>query len=222
MICTLTVLAAQVTDQDSNDPPDNMAVNFTVGFSTGDACLAPYTPIYDIQGNGATAAITGTVTTQGVVVGDYEGASPALRGFFLQDLSGDDDPATSDGIFVFNGNNNNVNLGDVVRVTGKAEEFQGQTQISSVTSIVNCGTGSVDPTDVTLPFASADSPEHYEGMLVRLPQTLYVTEHFQLGRFGQVVLSSGGRLKQPTNVVAPGAASAGAAGRKRPEPDHRR
>nr|WP_240918067.1 ExeM/NucH family extracellular endonuclease [Phycicoccus sp. HDW14] len=31
-----------------------------------------------------------------------------------------------------------------------------------------------------------------------------VTEHFQLGRFGQVVVSSGGRLRQPTNVVAPG------------------
>jgi uncharacterized protein len=42
-------------------------------------------------------------------------------------------------------------------------------------------------------------------MLVRLPQTLYVTEHFQLGRFGQVVMSSEGRLKQPTNVVEPGA-----------------
>ena len=28
-------------------------------------------------------------------------------------------------------------------------------------------------------------------MLVRMPQTLYVTEHFQLGRFGQVVMSSG-------------------------------
>ena len=42
-------------------------------------------------------------------------------------------------------------------------------------------------------------------MLVRFPQPLYVTEHFQLGRFGQVVLSSGGRLAQPTNIVAPGA-----------------
>ena len=204
-VCTLTVLASQVTDQDNNDPPDNMTVNFTASFSTGDACLAPYTPIYNIQGSGLTAAITGNVTTQGVVVGDNEGASPALRGFYLQDLSGDDDLTTSDGIFVFNGNNNNVNLGDVVRVSGKAEDYQGQTQLSSVTSIVNCGTGTVDPTDVTLPFASADSAEAYEGMLVRLPQTLYVTEHYLLGRFGEVLLSSGGRLKQPTNVVLPGA-----------------
>ena len=38
-----------------------------------------------------------------------------------------------------------------------------------------------------------------------LPQTLYVTEHFQLGRFGQVVLSANARLQQPTNVVLPGA-----------------
>ena len=203
--CTFVVLANQVSDVDANDPPDNMVANFTVGFSTVDACTLPYTPIFDIQGSGLTAAITGNVTVQGVVVGDNEGTSPALRGFFLQDLSGDDDLSTSDGIFVFNGNNNSVNLGDVVRVSGKAEEYQGQTQLSSVTSIINCGTGAVDPTDVTLPFASADSAEAYEGMLVHLPQTLYVTEHYLLGRFGEVLLSSGGRLKQPTNVASPGA-----------------
>jgi predicted extracellular nuclease len=57
---------------------------------------------------------------------------------------------------------------------------------------------------VSLPFPSADFPERYEGMLVRLPQTLSVTEHFQLGRFGQVVVSSEGRLEQPTNVFEPG------------------
>jgi len=202
--CTLTVLASGVTDQDLIDPPNNMALNFTTGFSTQDVCLLAYTPIYQIQGSGSAAAITGAVTTQGVVVGDYEGASPTLRGFYLQDLSGDANAGTSDGIFVFNGSNNNVNLGDVVRITGTAAEFQDQTQISS-SSIVNCGTGSVAPVDVTFPVPSSTFLEQYEGMLVRLPQTMYVTEHFQLGRFGQVVLSSGGRLQQPTNVVAPGA-----------------
>jgi hypothetical protein len=86
------------------------------------------------------------------------------------------------------------------------QEFQGQTQISSVSSLELCSTGaSVAPTDVTLPFPSADFPERYEGMLVRFPQTLYVTEQFQLGRFGQIVASSSDRLRQPTNVVAPGA-----------------
>jgi uncharacterized protein len=65
-------------------------------------------------------------------------------------------------------------------------------------------TGSLEPVDVTLPFPDHDYLERYEGMLVRLPQTLYVTEHFQLGRFGQVVMSSWDRLYQPTHLVYPG------------------
>ena len=192
-----------------------MANNFTAIFNTGDVCLATFTPIYSIQGSGTTAAIIGNVTTQGVVVGDNEGPSPTLRGFYLQDLSGDGNDATSDGIFVFNGNNNSVSLGDVVRVTGNAEEFQGQTQIGS-SNIVNCGTGSVTPTDVTFPVSSATFLEQYEGMLVTLPQTMYVTEHFQLGRFDQVVLSANTRLQQPTSVVAPGAPAIALAGSQQP------
>jgi uncharacterized protein len=202
--CTWTIDNTKVSDQDSNDPPDLLVTVFNVGFTTFDVCAQPYTSIPVIQGSGATVALPGTRTTQGVVVGDYEGASPALRGFFIQDPAGDGNPATSDGIFVFEGSNaNTVNLGDVVRVTGTAGENQGQSQIS-VGTIVKCGTGTVTPTDVTFPVASADFLEQYEGMLVRLPQTMYVTEHFQLGRFGQVVLSSGGKLKQPTNIYEPG------------------
>jgi len=202
--CTLTIYAANVTDQDAVDPPDNMASDVTVNFDTNDLCGGAFTPIYNIQGSGLAPAITGTVTTQGVVVGDYEGASPTLRGFYIQDATGDGDSTTSDGIFVFNGDNNNVSLGDLVRVTGNAADFQSQTQVSA-TTVTNCGTGAITPTDVTLPFASTDFPERYEGMLVRLTQSLYVTEIYQLGRFGQVTLSSTARLQQPTNVVAPGA-----------------
>lgn len=202
--CTLTIVAANIADQDANDPPNTMVLDFTVGFTTFDVCAQPYTSIPAIQGSGATVALTGTRTTQGVVVGDYEGASPNLRGFFIQDPVGDGNPATSDGIFVFEGSNaNNVNIGDVVRVTGTAGENQGQSQIS-VGTIVKCGTGTVTPTDVTFPVTSSDFLEQYEGMLVRVPQTMYVTEHFQLGRFGQVVLSANGRLQQPTNIFVPG------------------
>ena len=53
---------------------------------------------------------------------------------------------------------------------------------------------------MTLPVASPTALEAYEGMLVRFHQTLTVTEHFQLGRFGEVLVSSGGRLRQPTNI----------------------
>ncbi len=205
--CTLTVIAANVSDLDAIDPPDTLAADYAVTFGAGSVCQAAYTPIYEIQGSGTAAAITGTVTTQGVVVGDHEGASPALRGFFLQDITGDGNAATSDGIFVFNGGNQNlVAPGQVVRVTGTASDYQGQTQIStSAASIVACGEATVEPVDVTLPFASADAAEVYEGMLVRMPQTLYVTDTYQLGRFNEVVLSANARLQQPTNVVEPGA-----------------
>ncbi|MEZ4732943.1 MAG: ExeM/NucH family extracellular endonuclease [Caldilineaceae bacterium] len=204
--CTVTVIAANITDQDSIDPFDAMVSDYSFGFSipSVDPCVDAFTPIYAIQGSGLSAAVTGAVTTQGVVIGDYEGPSPTLRGFYIQDATGDGDPATSDGIFVFNGNNDNINLGDIVRVTGTAGEFQDQTQVNAST-IVNCGTSAVTPVDVTLPVPSPTYLERYEGMLVRFPQTLYVTEHFQLGRFNQVVLSANGRLQQPTNVVAPGA-----------------
>jgi predicted extracellular nuclease len=207
--CTLTVHAANVTDSDTNDPPDAMVADKTVTFSTGSGCGQPYTHAYQIQGATDTPAITGPVTTQGIVVGDYEGASPALRGFYLQDQTGDGNPATSDAVFVFEGSNaDSVNLGDVVRVTGAAGDNQGQTQVSLGFGLTpeKCDTGqTILPTEVTLPFASADFAERYEGMLVKMTQTLTVTEHFQLGRFGEVLMSSGGRLPQPTSIAAPGA-----------------
>jgi uncharacterized protein len=195
--CTLTILADAVTDQDGFDPPDNMVMNFVVGFSPFDVCAQPYTPAYQIQGSGLSAAITGNVTTEGVVVGDFEGSS-ANSGFFLQDLNGDGDPATSDGIFVYTGSSDLVSAGQVVRVTGYARERFNQTTINGSNSntaavpaanIVQCGTGSVPPVDVTLPFANADYPERYEGMLVRFPEPLVIAEYFNYDRFGEIVLA---------------------------------
>ncbi|MEL7644202.1 MAG: ExeM/NucH family extracellular endonuclease, partial [bacterium] len=208
--CTLTIHAAQVADADSNDPPDNMAADQSFSFTTmDDVCSLGYTPAFSIQGSGLTSPMSGTtVTTQGVVVGDYEG--PGYGGFYLQEMTGDGDPATSDAIFIYHGYTlNTVNVGDVVRVTGKVSEYYSQTQVSatSPTSVVYCGTGTVAPTDVTLPFTSATQPEQYEGMLVRLSQTMYVTEHYELGRYGDVLVSANGRLQQPTNVEEPGEAA---------------
>jgi predicted extracellular nuclease len=205
-ICTLTVVAAAVTDLDANDPPDAMAADFTSTFAVviTDLCTLPITPIPTIQGNGATTPFANQlVTTRGVVVADYEGPSPVLRGFYLQDAAGDGDPATSDGIFVFNGNLNSVSMGDLAVVRGVASEFGGQTQISAQ-RVAICGSGAVTPAVLDLPFASTNL-EPLEGMAVTFPETLYVTEHFNLGRFGEVLLSADGRLYQPTHLAAPGA-----------------
>jgi predicted extracellular nuclease len=215
--CTVTVFAGNVTDQDANDPPDAMAANHVFSFSPVDVCTLPSTPIPSIQGSGAAAAITGDVTTQGVVVGDFEGAA-GLQGFYLQDPTGDGDPATSDGIFVFTGNADLVDEGDLVRVTGFARERFNQTAINGSNSnsspvpaanVVDCGDGAVAPVDVTLPFASAAEPERFEGMLVRFPQPLVISEYFNYERFGELVLglplAGEERLFTPTSVVEPGA-----------------
>jgi uncharacterized protein len=221
--CTVTVLAAQVTDQDTTDPPDAMAADHSFTFSVGNPCADVFTPIPAIQGSGNASPVVNTsVTTQGVVVGDFEGpATAGLQGFYLQDAAGDGNTATSDGIFVFTGNaNNNVSVGQLVRVTGVARERFGQTALNGSNSdgaavppanIVACGTGSVAHTNVTMPFAATDTPERYEGMLVRLPQTLVISEYFNYERFGEIVLGNPlageSRHFAPTSVVEPGPAA---------------
>jgi predicted extracellular nuclease len=221
--------AVTVNGDVSFETDETYAVNVTnvTGSAVGDAqglgtirnddvdCTAPFTKIGAIQGEGANAAITGTVTTQGVVVGDFEGTA-AGSGFFLQDVGGDGNPATSDGIFVFTGSANTVSAGQVVRVTGFARERFNQTALNGsnsntapVTSIFDCGTAtSIPPTDVTMPFAAADGPERYEGMLVRLPQALTIAEYFNYDRFGELVLglplAGETRPFTPTSVVDPG------------------
>ncbi|MEM9745936.1 MAG: ExeM/NucH family extracellular endonuclease [Actinomycetota bacterium] len=170
------------------------------------------TNIGAVQGAGAATPCAGEeVIVEGVVVGDFEGPSPALRGFYVQeeDADADNDPTTSDAIFVFNADDDSVSLGDTVRVTGTAAEFADQTQLSfSTIEVLASGDGSstpgVTPSTFTLPVATADFLERFEGMLVTVDQELFVTEYFQLGRFGQVVVSSGGRLDQPTAVAEPG------------------
>jgi predicted extracellular nuclease len=171
------------------------------------ACDAADTAVGAVQGTGETSPLAGgTVTVQGTVVGDYEGPSPALRGFYLQGAP-DGDAATSDGVFVFQNLGGTspdlVQVGQVVQVTGAVSEFQGQTQVTA-TAVEQCGTTArMAPADVRLPLADATALERHEGMLVRFRQRLTVTETFQLGRFGQVVVSSGGRLRQPTALYPP-------------------
>ena len=209
--CTVTLFAAQVTDQDTEDPPDSMDADAGFSFATVEVCGDPATPIHLIQGDGASSPESGNVhSIEGVVVGDYQG-SDELNGFFIQeeDNQVDGNPATSEGIFVFEGDSTvDVAEGDVVRVRGQAGESFGMTQLSGVTSVDVCSNGhSVSPIIIDLPAATPtnqeDTFEATEGMLVQFADQLTVTEFFQLGRFGQLVLSEGGRLRQFTHANLP-------------------
>lgn len=166
-----------------------------------------YTLISEVQGSGASTPISGTtVTIEGIVVGDFQGPG-GLGGFYVQeeDDEQDDDPATSEGVFVFS--SMPVDEGDLVEVTGRAGEFGGQTQLSSVSSVnVLAENQSVTPTSLSLPVGSLDEFESYEGMLVTFPQVLFISEYFNFDRFGEIVLTTD-RQYQGTQVAEPGAAA---------------
>jgi len=193
--------------------------NFNISLVVNSAaftCGAPVTAIGQIQGGGAASLVAGQIKEiEGVVIGSYQGAAK-LNGFYVQD-TGDSDPATSDGIFIneaIGGSRGPVNAGDLVRLRGTVAETFNQTELNTITSMLVCGSGTVTPTDVTFPVSSTTFLERYEGMLVRFPQTLRVTDNYDLGRFGEVGLAAvpdygNGivytRLMTGTQVATPGA-----------------
>lgn len=138
------------------------------------------TPIHDIQGNGAASPIAGqTITTTGIVTLLKTGANTgngAASGYFLQDAVAnyDADPNTSEGVFVFTSTVPTVAVGDLVRVTGTVSEFNGLTEIGSVTNTSVLSTGNTLPTAIQLtttdldPTAAPTQPqlEKYESMRV--------------------------------------------------------
>ena len=177
---------------------------------------AAVTPIYTIQGSGATSPLAGqTVTTSGVVTRLLN------NGFFLQDPVGDGNPATSDGVFVFTSTAPTVAVGQLIQLTAVVTEFDVSlstanpaaearplTELTSPTGITLLGNGSISPTPVSLPVPQADGLERYEGMLVTLtgPQgaPLTVQQNFFQGRYGQLTVAAGGRRETPTNRFRPG------------------
>jgi uncharacterized protein len=169
-----------------------------------EACGDPYTPIYDIQGDGMSTPLYGQeVATEGIVVGDFQ---EGKYGFFIQDPDGDGDESTSDGIFVYASSSiKDVSEGDHVRVRGTATEYYELTQIGSVSQVWLCATGLPlpDPVELSLPVESVDDFEPYEGMLVTFPQDLVISEYYNFGRYGEIVLTSE-RHMTPTALFEPG------------------
>ena len=192
------------------------AANNGQTFGTGDTdpdpdpepaeqCGDPATAIHDIQGSGAAfdPAFGGTRTVEAVVT------SAMLGGYWLQEepSDADGDAQTSEGLFVFQPGAAPT-VGSLVRVTGTVAEFGGKTQISGVTTRLECGAGEeVQPADLTFPLDDTNL-EHLEGMSVSLPETLVISEYFNYDRFGEVVLAEPRdgerRLMTPTAVTDPG------------------
>ncbi len=204
--CTVTVKASAVRDTDG--APNTLAADYSFGFTTvsdpnGCSVAGSVVSIGSIQGTGNSSPVNGqSRTIQGRVVGDFQGAD-GLGGFFVQD-AGDNNGLSSDGIFVA-ANTPNVAVGDLVQVSGTVSEQNGLTQLTSAT-VATCAIANpptLTPTPIDLPVTSVASFERYESMLVTFPERLYVTDNFQLSRFGELTLSADDRLFQPTNIVDP-------------------
>ena len=188
------------------------------------------TAISAIQGTGAASPLVNqTVTIQGVVTGDYQNgdadAGRNLQGFFVQSLVGDGDARTSEGIFVLQADNilgTDVHVGDIVRVSGTVLEAFTQTELSvanSTTGISIVTPGAYTPSQVISQFAlDVNFPtvgtvtaggrvipdlEFAEGMLIRIPQTVTITEAFNVDRFGEARVAVGGQATQYTQTNAP-------------------
>ncbi|MFG2663214.1 endonuclease/exonuclease/phosphatase family protein [Streptomyces sp. NPDC048387] len=78
--------------------------------------------IHDIQGTTRISPLNGKAVTgvQGIVTGVRTYGS---RGFWIQDPDADDNPATSEGIFVFTSSAPTVAVGDAVKVSGTVGEY---------------------------------------------------------------------------------------------------
>jgi len=179
--------------------------------------FADTVPIHAIQGSGPSSPLAGEIVlVEGIVTGDFQsndGDLDDLGGFFLQQQVPDADAASSEAIFVDDNGlgGQDVQRGDRLRVRGLVVEVGGETRIVAE-HIARTGRGAVDAMELELPFPmlarnSKGEPvpdlEHLEGMLVRLPQALAVSELYDLERHGELKLSVEGRLRIFTNANLP-------------------
>ncbi|MGZ5183045.1 MAG: lamin tail domain-containing protein, partial [Ramlibacter sp.] len=169
---------------------------------TVNVALAGEHTIPQIQGNTGSSPYANTVqTTTGVITKKLSNG-----GFFIQDPDGDNDPSTSDAIYVF-GATTAAQVGDRVRVSGTVTEYKPAnatrsfTELGNVTEVTVLGSGAAVPlTNVRL---GDEDLSRYEGMLVRFTGPLTVNGNFYIGDRGEVVLGST-RHETPTNRYRPG------------------
>ncbi|GIJ35680.1 ExeM/NucH family extracellular endonuclease [Micromonospora sediminimaris] len=176
--------------------------------------------IAEVQGTGAATPLAGSrVTVEGIVTADHR--TGGYNGVYVQTAgSGAERPvaagSASDGIFVYlttnTANHPTVAIGDRVRVSGTASEFNGLTQltIAARTDVQVCEQGAPlpAPVPVELPLDEA-ARESVESMLVAPVGAYSVSEVYNTNRYGEVALAAGDQpARTPTDVARPGSDTA--------------
>lgn len=175
------------------------------------ACGDPATRIHEIQGQGLSSPLASTVhTIEAVVTADFSGKS-RLNGFFVQeaDADADDDPATSEGLFIYAPGRKAPPIGERVRITGTVSEHRERTELMRIRKLTQCGSSRLPkPVRLNLPVKNLLELERLEGMLVEVSGPLTITDTYELGRYNRLMLTAGERFYQPTHLHPPSRATA--------------
>jgi predicted extracellular nuclease len=174
--------------------------------------------IHDIQGTTRLSPYAGKAVTAvpGIVTGVR--AYGSSKGFWLQDPKPDDNPATSEGVFVYTGSNPTVAVGDAVQVSGTVSEYypggtsagdQSVTEIGGKPTVTVESTGNALPAPVELD--AADVPAAYappgdtadKGSIEQLTlrPTRYALDYFE-SLEGMNVEVDNARVVGPTDAYA--------------------
>jgi uncharacterized protein len=173
-------------------------------------------PVPAIQGPGSSSPLVPAGkfeseqahATRGIVTQVVNGF---YKGFFIQDLQGDGDPASSDGLFVYSTQTNSAIVpGAEVCVSGKVKEYFNQTQLNADQLVVTQPMVALLPAVDLVPVAGETLNqllERHEGMQVRLvpESSLVVTRNFSFdydGKRNNLVLSYGAPLIKSTQKFA--------------------
>jgi len=177
--------------------------------------------ISEVQGDGyeTSISILDKIIVEAIVTHtefgvDSEGLS--YFEFWLQeeDHNSDNNPLTSEGIFVYGYDNSlDLQVADKIRLEARVGDYNQQTQLGGISKILKCSSGNTLPSaaSITLPITDTLEFESIEGMRVTSNQTLVVSDLFGagygMGNFGQFVLSSELHY-QPTEVALPNSSEA--------------
>jgi len=167
-------------------------------------CNQSLTPLSQVQGVSDRSPLQGErLWVTGLVSAVYQEPN-SLKGFFLiaAEADQDNDPRTSEGLFVYS--QQPVSVGESVVVSGQVTEFYGLTELTHVNQVIVCSRHNTlpKPTPISsLPY-SVGWQESVESMPVVTPP-MWVSGNGSLARYGELHVASDNVFEQAVQGAAP-------------------
>ena len=156
------------------------------------SCQQQSTAISVIQGKSSSSPLVNqTVWVKGIVTADFRGKN-RMGGYFIQSVAADQDPQTSEALFVHENNLQlPIQVGDLVALQGQVVEQYDVTQLSGAQRTQVCSSAQSLPKPVALSLPLGDIVlESIEGMYVTLAEPYVITDLNQFIQYGELKVSS--------------------------------